>query len=233
MDKTMTPTSFVAEIDVTLRQHADAQIAFDMRAYLLNQFEFLGIRAPVRRQAVKAITTNTVWTSPQEVMKVAQLLWEKPEREFRYTAIDFLKRHAKWFDVSHLPELLHLLQREPWWETVDGLASVIGLIMRRQVQTGVLDAQHICDDWIEHSDFWVRRCAMLHQLGWRLDTDTNRLFRYSEQLALEDEFFIRKAIGWALRDYARWNPTAVQNYIEQKQGIFSGLTVREATKHLK
>ncbi len=166
-------------------------------------------------------------------MKVAQLLWEKPEREFRYAAIDFLKRHAKWFDVSHLPELLHLLQRESWWETVDGLTSVIGLIMRRQVQVGILDAQRICDDWIEHSDFWVRRCAMLHQLGWRLDTDTNRLFPYSEQLASEDEFFIRKAIGWALRDYARWNPTAVQNYIEQKQDIFSGLTVREATKHLK
>ena len=203
MDKTMTPTSFVATIDVTLRQYADAQIAFDMRAYLLNQFEFLGIRAPVRRQAVKAIVANTVWTSPQEVIDIAQRLWEKPEREFRYTAIDFLKRHVKWFDVSHFPELLHLLQRESWWETVDGLASVISLIMRRQVQAGVLDAQRISDDWIEHSDFWVRRCAMLHQLGWRLDTDTNRLFRYSEQLASRDEFFIRKTIGWALRDYAR------------------------------
>ncbi|WP_239950223.1 DNA alkylation repair protein [Vibrio natriegens] len=101
----MAPTSFVAAIDEILRQYANPQVAFDMRAYLLNQFEFLGIRAPVRRSAVKAIVSNTVWTSPQYVIKIAQRLWEKPEREFRYTAIDFLKRHAKWLDVSHLPAL--------------------------------------------------------------------------------------------------------------------------------
>jgi 3-methyladenine DNA glycosylase AlkD len=73
---------------------------------------------------------------------------------------------------------------------------------------------------------------MLHQLGWRLDTDTTRLFGYAAQLADEKEFFIRKAIGWALRDYARWNPQAVTKFLVEHRASLSGLTVREAAKHL-
>jgi 3-methyladenine DNA glycosylase AlkD len=73
---------------------------------------------------------------------------------------------------------------------------------------------------------------MLHQLGWRLDTDTTRLFGYATQLADEKEFFIRKAIGWALRDYARWNPQAVTDFLVEHRARLSGLTVREAAKHL-
>jgi 3-methyladenine DNA glycosylase AlkD len=78
----------------------------------------------------------------------------------------------------------------------------------------------------------VRRSALLHKLGWRLDTDTTRLFGYALKLADEKEFFIRKAIGWALRDYARWNPQAVTNFLAEHRAVLSGLTLREAAKHL-
>jgi 3-methyladenine DNA glycosylase AlkD len=88
------------------------------------------------------------------------------------------------------------------------------------------------DVWLKHPSHWVRRSAMLHQLGWRLDTDTTRLFGYATQLADEKEFFIRKAIGWALRDYARWNPQAVTDFLVEHRASLSGLTVREAAKHL-
>lgn len=226
----MTPDCYVAAVDTTLRQFADALAARSMRAYLLDQFEFLGISAPLRRKAVQAGQQHR-WISPGDVLDVAQRLWDKPEREFRYTAIDVLKRHARLLEMSHVPEILSLLQRDPWWETVDGLTSVIGLVMLAQVRSGN-DVQHACDQWIEHPNHWVRRCAILHQRGWRLDTDIDRLFGYAEALSAEKEFFIRKAIGWALRDYARWNPECVRRFIEQKGDLFSRLTVREASRHL-
>jgi 3-methyladenine DNA glycosylase AlkD len=73
---------------------------------------------------------------------------------------------------------------------------------------------------------------MLHQLGWRLDTDTMRLFGYAQQLSDDKDFFIRKAIGWALRDYARWNPQAVTAFLVEHRDTLSRLSVREAAKHL-
>nr|WP_229633832.1 DNA alkylation repair protein [Duganella qianjiadongensis] len=210
---------------------ADAGRAAPMRAYLLDQFDFLGIPAPQRRAAIKALPRQ-VWNNPADVLEIAHLLWERPQREFRYTAIDFLRGQVKLLDGSHLTELLALLRREAWWETVDGMTAVIGLIILQQVKRGDTGAQAVCDVWIGHGDFWVRRCAMLHQLGWRLHTDMERLQRYAELLAPEKEFFIRKAIGWALRDYARWHPAWVKNLLQAQQERFSGLTMREAAKHL-
>lgn len=218
----MTPDSYVAAVDAALRQQADPARAPAMRAYLLDQFDFLGIPAPIRRKAIQAHR----FSDAADVLDAAQRLWAKPEREFRYTAIDLLARNVKLLDGSHLPALQALLQRDAWWDTVDGLSSVMGDI----IQAHRLSAE--CDKWIAHRDFWVRRSAMLHQLGWRMETDTGRLFAYAERLAAEKEFFIRKAIGWALRDYARWNPAAVQAFIDTNRDKLSKLTIREACKHL-
>ena len=167
------------------------------------------------------------------MIEVAKLLWKKPEREFRYTAVDLLKDNVKLLGLSEIQELITMLQCDSWWETVDSMTSVINLVILKQVKKGDSKAQSVCDEWIQHPNFWVRRCAMLHQLGWRLKTDTDRLYHYSDLLSSENDFFIRKAIGWALRDYARWNPEWVRNVISQKQNEFSGLTIREASKHLK
>jgi len=88
------------------------------------------------------------------------------------------------------------------------------------------------DDCLVHPPLWVRRIAMLHQLGWKSQTDQERLFRYALALSGETDFFIRKAIGWALRDHARTQPEAVRRFLAQHANEFSGLTRREAGKHL-
>jgi 3-methyladenine DNA glycosylase AlkD len=226
----MTPKQFVRAVDDALMRLADAARAEAMKAYLLNQFECLGIPAPVRRQAVKSIG-NLVWQSPADLLAAAELLWQKPQREYRYTAVDLLRKHSALLRVSDLPALQALLLRESWWETVDGLSAVIAEVLHAAAQQQS-NAAAAMDVWLKHPSFWVRRSAMLHQLGWRLDTDTTRLFDYAQQLADEKEFFIRKAIGWALRDYARWNPQAVTDFLVQHRTNLSGLTVREAAKHL-
>ena len=105
----------------------------------------------------------------------------------------------------------------------------IGTVIARERKTGA-DAQARADAWIEHRSPWVRRIAMLHQLGWRLETDEARLFRYARTLAPESDVFVRKAIGWALRDYAHWNPAAVSAFLAAHRDHLSALTVREAGK---
>ena len=226
----MTPKQFVLAVEHALTPLADASRAEQMKAYLLNQFEFLGLPAPVRRQAVKGIG-KMQWQSVDDLLTAAELLWQKPQREYRYTAVDLLRKHSAMLSVKDLPALQALLLRDAWWETVDGLSAVIAEVMHAAVQQQP-NAAKIMDEWLKHPSHWVRRSAMLHQLGWRLATDITRLFGYAQALADEKEFFIRKAIGWALRDYARWNPQAVTDFLVQHRAVLSGLTVSEAAKHL-
>lgn len=186
---------------------------------------------PARRAALNELSKQK-WGSSAELIEVAQALWKKPEREFRYTAVDLLRANVKIFSLSDTEALIELMLKDPWWDTVDSMTSVIGLIIFNQVKLGNTAAQSICDQWIENSNFWVRRCAILHQLGWRLKTDKNRLLRYANALGSEKEFFIKKAIGWALRDYARWDPEWVKLVLMDESIKLSALTVREASKHL-
>ena len=227
----MTPKQFANAVEHALTPLADETKAEGMKAYLLNQFEFLGLAAPVRRAAVKAIG-KVKWHSTDDLLAVAELLWQKPEREYRYTAVDLLRQHSGQLSVNDLPTLQALLLQDAWWETVDGLSAVIAEVMHVAVQQKP-NAAVAMDVWLKHPSHWVRRSAMLHQLGWRLDTDTTRLFGYATQLADEKEFFIRKAIGWALRDYARWDPQVVTDFLMEHRARLSGLTVREAAKHLQ
>jgi 3-methyladenine DNA glycosylase AlkD len=228
--ETMAPKQFALAVQRALTPLAYASRAEQMKAYLLEQFEFLGLTAPVRRQAVKDIG-KVQWQSAGDLLAAAELLWQKPQREYRYTAVDLLRKHSRMLSVNDLPALQALLLRDAWWETVDGLSAVIADVVHAAVQQQP-NAAVAMDVWLKHPSHWVRRSAMLHQLGWRLDTDTTRLFGYATQLADEKEFFIRKAIGWALRDYARWNPQAVTDFLVEHRNTLSGLTVREAAKHL-
>lgn len=226
----MTPKQFVGAVDGAFLSLADETRAEAMKAYLLNQFEFLGLPAPVRRQAVKRIG-QVQWHSSGELLATAELLWQKTPREYRYTAVDLLRKHSRMLSVADLPALRVLLLRDAWWDTVDGLSAVMADILHR----ALLQKSHAAvemDVWLQDANHWVRRSAMLHQLGWRLDTDDARLFRFANTLADDKEFFIRKAIGWALRDYARWNPQAVTDFLVEHRANLSGLTVREAAKHL-
>lgn len=232
----MTP-SFVAmslpPIEAALRAQANVQQAMPMKAYMLDQFEFLGIRAGPRRDAMKeALQTLPKFTgTADELLALAHALWQLPEREFRYAAIDWLAKHHKRLDVNALPRILQLVQTDPWWDTVDGLAGVVGDIVLR-AKASQPNVQEHMDDCLNHTHLWVRRVAMLHQLGWRGQTDQARLFRYALTLAHETDFFIRKAIGWALRDHARTQPEAVRTFLIEHASQLSGLTRREAGKHL-
>jgi 3-methyladenine DNA glycosylase AlkD len=223
----------LSDIAYALRALADPAQAVPMKAYMLDQFEFLGIRAGPRRDALRAALTGLpkFTGTSDDLLDVVQALWRLPEREFQYAAIDLLARHHKRLSVADLPRILQCVQERSWWDTVDGLAGVVGDIVLR-AKAMQPDVQRHMDDCLTHPHLWVRRVAMLHQLGWKDQTDQARLLRYALTLASEKDFFIRKAIGWALRDHARQQPDVVRAFLVQHADPLSGLTRREAGKHL-
>jgi 3-methyladenine DNA glycosylase AlkD len=164
----------VADIEAALAVLADPQRSAQMRAYLRGQFAFLGIATPARRAVVGALDVQR--HNQHELLAIAQALWQLPYREYQYAAIDILARHKKTLQADAIPVLLELAQRQPWWETVDGLAGVIGGVIR-STESGVALADALMDEALSHPSLWVRRIAMTHQLGWRLQTDSERLFR--------------------------------------------------------
>ncbi|USX18079.1 DNA alkylation repair protein [Oxalobacteraceae bacterium OTU3REALA1] len=210
-------------IALALQDVADPARRAPMAAYMRDQFEFLGIVTPARRAAIKQLYKGMKSHSADELIVMARSLWDCAEREYQYAAIDLLAMHANKLDVGHLPFLMELVQSKSWWDTVDAIASVVGKVLRY--------GHDGMDQAIGHQNMWVRRVAILHQLGWRDKTDEALLFSYSLQRAHEKEFFIQKAIGWALRDYARHNPQAVREFTLTEKARLSPLSYREANKH--
>ncbi|WP_341317272.1 DNA alkylation repair protein [Paraburkholderia sp. IMGN_8] len=227
----MTPNAFGDEIKAALAPHADAQRALAMRAYMRNHFEFIGVPTPLRRQAILPVFKRLPVESAEHLLACAHVLWSMPQREYQYAAIDLLARKWKTLGLADIEHLLSIAQRSAWWDSVDPLAGVVGDVLKAAREQAP-HAQACMDAALEHESLWVRRIAMIHQLGWREHTDEERLFGYARSLAAETDFFIRKAIGWALRDYAWHAPDAVSDFLSAARDVISPLTLREAAKHL-
>lgn len=149
-----------------------------------------------------------------------------PEREYTYAALDLAVRYRK--KIHHLSFIKTLIETNSWWDSVDILASnVLGYFLD-------LSPKHLeaMDQWIQDDNFWVRRSALLCQLKWKEKTDQTRLFAYCKECAHESEFFIRKAIGWALREYSKSEPEAVQRFINENCAKLSPLSLREGSRLL-
>lgn len=220
--------SIAEQVKSILAALADPAQAARMSAYMRGQFAFHGIPTPARRAALKPLLHSLKGTDCGVLLDAAGELWGAPQRECQYAAIDLLAANVRQFDGGHIDALLALARQASWWDTVDALAVLVGTVVRANRQ----QRQPRMDEAVHHADLWIRRVAMLHQLGWRADTDADRLFAYAAQLAHEEDFFIRKAIGWGLRDYARHEPTAVRGFLLAQGDALSPLTRREAARHL-
>jgi 3-methyladenine DNA glycosylase AlkD len=211
-----------------LRAVAVAADAAPMAAYMKHRFPFLGVKTPARRTASKPLITATRREPIDEVVAIAHGLRAQPEREFHYVASDVLRANRRRLRADHLADMERFITADAWWDTVDALASpTIGTMVRNH---GVV--ARAMDEWIDDDDIWLARVAIIHQLRFGDETDGDRLFGYALRRAADQEFFIRKAIGWALREYAKTDPAAVRAFIDRHAADLSPLTVREATKHL-
>ncbi|MEV7452279.1 DNA alkylation repair protein [Streptomyces nigra] len=207
---------------------ADPERAAAMRAYMKDVAPFLGIPSPERHALSRSVLQGTPRPDERDCTAVALRCWRLPEREYQYFAVDLLRRHVRRLSSGFLPVARHLVTTVPWWDTVDALAAHVvgGLVAADPALTADMDA------WIEDDDLWVVRTALLHQLRYGERTDAGRLFGYCLRQSGHPDFFVRKAIGWCLREYAKTDPDAVRDFLAREGGRFAPLSVREALKNI-
>ncbi len=215
---------YLAEYQHQLYSAADPIRAVGMSAYMKHHFSFIGIPTPTRRKLIKAVEVAAAQQCCEaDLLELAQALWQLPEREYHYCAIELLVRGQ--LSLAALPVIEQFICTQSWWDSVDTLASkVVGDLARREPE---LIAQ--LDQWQTSKHLWLRRTAIIYQLSWKTATDEARLFQACYINRRDPDFFIRKAIGWALRQYARTAPQAVIEFVAQT--ALSPLSQREALKH--
>ena len=153
--------------------------------------------------------------------------WEHPFREMQYAALDYLETRKNLLRPGDLPQLKKLAQTKSWWDTIDFLDRLAGGII-----AGFPETRPVILQWSRDEDIWLRRLAIDHQLLRKDQTDQHLLEQILVNNLDQTEFFINKAIGWALRDYSKTNPEWVKNFIRQHHGKMAPLSIREASKYL-
>jgi 3-methyladenine DNA glycosylase AlkD len=225
-------------VRAALAAHADATQAGPMQAYMKSALPFHGVPAPLRRQLVKAAAQQHPQPDNEALCTTVLHLWRHAtHREQRYAALDLLRlpRHQKWAHLQWLPVLQEFIETGPWWDHNDEISGLsLGLLLQRHP----VQMKPLLHQWAQGPNLWFRRAAMLCQRGLNINT-FDAVLLYDCILPslppspLAAEFFIRKGMGWALRERSYAAPQEVQAFCAEYQERLSPLTLREALKVVK
>jgi 3-methyladenine DNA glycosylase AlkD len=217
-------------VRAALREAAEPGKAETMRAYMKSPMPFLGVRAVPRRRALKRVFADHRLETAPEWRRAVLSLWREAEyREERYAAVELsgLSYYRQFQTLYTVPMYEEMIVSGAWWDLVDELATHrIGALLAAYPDS----MRALMLEWAHDDDLWKRRTAILCQNRFKERTDTGLLYACIEPSLSDTDFFARKAIGWALREYAKTNPAEVIRYVKAK-GI-SGLSRREALKNL-
>jgi 3-methyladenine DNA glycosylase AlkD len=220
------PREVATRLKAAYESARDAEQAVPMTAYMRDQFPFLGIKTPDRRALDRQVVAGLPEPSERELHEIVRDSWKRREREYQYFGSDYFSTHVGVGSKRTLRVAHELITTKSWWDTIDALAArVVGrLVFTYPELTADMDR------WIDDDNFWIARTAILHQNGLKARTDADRLFDYCLRRASDQEFFLRKAIGWALREYSKTDPRAVERFVRDHDAELSGLSKREALK---
>lgn len=220
-------SDIVQVLRTTFQENAVPAIRDAKTAYMKHKFQFFGLQRPLRVKLASALCNRYTVASEQELIALLRVLWREPEREFHYTALDIAWKYRKLWSEDFLVVCVYLIDNHPWWDTIDTIATkFLGYLAQRHASVKASLA-----GWIHDKDLWKRRSALLYQLKYKHKTDAELLARLCCLTMHEREFFIRKAIGWALREYSKTNPAWVRAFIERHDAQLSPLSKREAAKY--
>lgn len=220
--------NLVKATKIALQDGGDPVQAAGAERYMKNIAPFLGIPTPQRRAALKSAWAEIEAPSSNELGEACLQLMKLREREYHYAAYDLIDKWVRQADEYFLAEYMErLLTTTPWWDTVDGLvnAGVSPLCY-------TYDAAQILDEWSESGNRWLIRAAIGHQRGWKKNTDVSRVLQLCDRHWDDKEFFIAKAIGWALRDITRFDAPSVKKFLNTHHSTNS-VAVREAERGLQ
>ena len=201
-------------------------LAESMSKYMQDKFRFLGVRGTTRTEIYKKYFPDARKTKIID-WDFVESCWNKEEREFQYVVVYYLKAMQKFLKREDISRLKYLIVTKSWWDTVDLLAKVIGSLVIR-----IEGYDQIMLEWSKDSNIWLKRVAILYQLSLKEKVDKQILERILVDNLGDNEFFINKAIGWALRDYSKFNPEWVREFIEKNKNGIANLSIREASKYL-
>ena len=207
-------------------QHKNEEQAQKMSKYMLNKFEYIGIKTPERRKIFKNFFKE--YKNEEKIdWEFVNKCWENKYREFQYVGADYLKNVKDKLTIDDIPKLKQLVLEKSWWDTIDNLDMTIGALALKDS-----NVNKILLEWSLDENIWLRRIAIDHQLLRKEKTNTELLEKILKNNLGQNEFFINKAIGWALRDYSKTNPEWVKNFIEKNKEKMAKLSVKEASKYL-
>ncbi len=211
-----------------LKQHCNDNIALKQAQYMRNKFEFIGLmRDDIKKLRIDFESINGKIKKEDAFLFCIECT-KYTEREMWYIGFNALEGYKKFYKYEDLKILKNWVELGDWWDIVDIIAShhlgAIAMISE--------DARAEIQNWMLAPNFWLRRCAILYQLKYKQKTDAEFLFFVCKELAHEKEFFIRKAIGWALREYSKTNPNAVKVFIQENYSFLSPLSIKEGSKYL-
>jgi 3-methyladenine DNA glycosylase AlkD len=225
----MANAALMSAIRTRLHRAADPARAAGAQAYLKSEMPSLGVRVPEVRRIVKAAAREFPPGSLPELQSTTLALWRDASwREERYAAIDLTGLRLAAGEWSMLPIYEEIIRSGAWWDLVDGVSHrLCGLL-----QTHREDMSSVLRRWSTDADLWIRRASITAQLGAKSETDPALLAAVIEPNLADPEFFIRKAIGWALRDFAATDPDWVRDFVARHGGALSPLSRREALRKI-
>jgi len=217
----------IETLSLAFRKKGDTERALGMSRYMKGRFEYFGIMAVDRKTIFKSNKIQFLNLVKQGLLEETMIrLWEYDEREMQYCALELLDSSRKYYTPQTLDLIERLILSKSWWDTVDMLAGKTAgylFILFPDLQLPRVT------EWITHADFWINRSAIIHQLNYKNKTDFELLKKAILPHIHSSEFFLRKAIGWALRQYSRTNPQEVIQFV-QEQGDLSNLSKKEALR---
>lgn len=223
------PDALAAFVSTELTRLADPAKAVAMAAYMKTDMPFHGVQKADCIGLHRTIRTRFVPSSQEDYEQGILALWRLPHREEKYAAIEFATQNKTFITSASLPLYERLIRDGAWWDLVDPVAAILVgsvLVKERAAVRRTMEA------WVRDADMWMRRAALLAHLKHKTQTDERQLFAHCLLLAEEKEFFIRKAIGWVLREYSKTAPDRVRAFIDAHRDVLSPLSVREGSKHL-
>jgi 3-methyladenine DNA glycosylase AlkD len=219
----------VAFVSAELTHRADADKAIRMAAYMKTDMPFYGVQQKQRTEVFRALKSRFPVEDNETYRAMVDALWSRPHREEKYLAISLARDSTHFVTLENMDLYRKLIVEGGWWDFVDDIAiNCVGLVYRRQRT----EMKPIIESWIDDEIMWLRRTSLISPLKHKADTDHVTLFDHCLRRAHEREFFIRKAIGWILREYAKTEPGLVRDFLVEHRAQWSGLTFREASKHL-
>jgi 3-methyladenine DNA glycosylase AlkD len=218
-------TNYLKQLRIEFEKVADKEVAEGASAYMRNQFDFLGIKTPLRRELSKEIINQTKSFPEKDLITFCKELWAQPEREFQYVACDILAKNAKRLSPGYVKrDAKWFITNKSWWDSVDSIRTSVEIVVAANPEL-----ESTMFEWIKSKNIWLVRSALIHQLTLRTKTNSVRLFALCELQAEEKEFFIAKGLGWALRSYSYIDPRAVKKFVKDHPEL-TPLAKREGLK---